>query len=281
MTAVRRISILVALVVAAAILVPVAFAGSGTSSPLLLPTIYVKYTNSCTFSIVNDAGQPVTQLVPGKYQVDVSTPIMFKLLVPGGPSGDPQAPNDFTGCKGWVQFQLTGPGVSLFTTLDSGCDSNDVVGAWTFQPNSTYVFQDLNQPSATKTSITTLAGGTPPVPTKSPYDKTTGKGTLSTDLIGSGILRGTILGKLTATGALTLSYNGKPVSKLKSGRYAFKVTDLDKKGGVTLVPSSKQIESTTLSASRFTGTKQTTVSLGTGHWTVSAPGGQAYTLFVS
>ena len=27
-----------------------------------------------------------------------------------------------TGCRGWVQFQLTGPGVNLATTLDAGCE---------------------------------------------------------------------------------------------------------------------------------------------------------------
>ena len=50
-----------------------------------LPTLYVNYTMNCTFSIVDDAGRPVTTIAPGSYQVEVTTPIMFKLSVPGGP----------------------------------------------------------------------------------------------------------------------------------------------------------------------------------------------------
>src|SRR5579862_2244660 len=151
----RRLSSLVAVLAVAALVVPVANSakatahggsGSTASAVVPLPTLYVRYTNNCTFSVFNDAGQPVTSFAPGKYQVDVTTPIMFKLLVPGGPSGETIAPNDYTGCKGWVQFQMTGPGINVFTTLDSGCDSNDVVGAWTFQPSSTYTLEDLNQP---------------------------------------------------------------------------------------------------------------------------------------
>lgn len=283
MTAARRISILAALVVGVgAAIVPAAGAGSSASSPLVLPTIYVEYTNNCTFSVVGDDGKPISQLIPGRYQVDVQTPIMFKLLVPGGPSGNPQAPNDFTGCKGWVQFQLSGPGVSLFTTLDSGCDSNDVVGTWTFQPNSTYVFEDLNQPSATRMSIATAAGGTPPVPTKSPYSKTSGKGTLSTDLIASSApIKGRLVGKLAANGDLTLTTpKGKPVSRLSPGRYTFLITDNSKRAGVSLAINLKTVLPTTLSTAKFVGTKKTTVPLSAGRWTVSAPGGQAYTISV-
>ena len=279
MMADRRISIpLLVLVLAAAVVVPKALA-MRSASPVPLPTLYVQYTNQCLFSVVNDAGQPVTSIAPGQYELDVSTPIMFRLLAPGGPSGNP---NDFTGCKGWVQFQMTGPGVSVFTTLDNGCSSDNVLGTLKFQPSSTYTLEDMNQPAATKMTITTLAGGTPQLPTKTPYDTTSGTGTLSTDLIGSSApVRATLEGKLAANGKLTLTLRGKPVSKLRSGRYTFAISDQDKQGGVSLQPNVKNVGASQLSGPAFVGTKKTTVSLSTGRWTVSAPGGRGYTLTVS
>jgi hypothetical protein len=281
MLADRRISTLLAvLVFAAAIAVPEALASRATT-PQPLPTLYVQYTNQCTFTVVNDAGQQVTSIAPGHYELDVSTPIMFKLLVPGGPTSSPVAANDFLGCKGWVQFQMTGPGVNAYTTLDSGCSSDLVLGTWTLQPSSTYTLEDMNQPAATKMTITTLANGTPILPTKTPYDTTSGKGTLSTDLVGSSALRGTVQGKLTANGALTLTLKGKAVSKLHSGRYTFTIFDQDPRGGVSLEANARNAKATPLSGSAFVGIKKTTVQLSAGRWTISTPGGHSYTLAVS
>src|SRR5262245_40429075 len=84
---------------------------------------------NCTFSIFDDNDRRVTSIAPGMYQIEVSTPTMFKLVVPGGPGVDYIAPNDYTGCKGWVQFQLSGPGVDLFTTLDFGCTAFQLLSA--------------------------------------------------------------------------------------------------------------------------------------------------------
>jgi hypothetical protein len=278
MAADRRIPILLAvLAVAAALAVPSALA-SRSAAPVPLPTLYINYTNQCTFTVVNDAGQPVTSVAPGQYELDVSTPIMFRLLAPGGP---PANPNDFTGCKGWIQFQMTGPGVTAFSTLDNGCTSNAVIGTWTLQPSSTYTLEDLNQPAATKMTITTLAGGTPQQPTTSPYDATSGKGTLSTDLIGSDALLGTLQGKLAASGKLTLTLKGKPVSRLQSGRYTFAISDQDRKAGVSLQVGAKNGKARQLSGPAFVGTRKTTVNLSAGRWTVSAPGGKLFTLTVS
>jgi hypothetical protein len=275
----RRRKTLVPLAVlmsAAAIVVPNALAAR-SASPVPLPTLYVQYTDQCTFTVVNDAGQTVTSLAPGKYELDVSTPIMFRLLVPGGPT----TATDFTGCKGWVQFQMTGPSVTAFTTLDFGCTSDAIIGAWTLLPSSTYTLQDLNQPGATKQTITTLATGTPQQPTRTPYDTTSGKGTLSSDLIGSSApVRGTVKGMLAANGKLTLTLKGKPISKLPSGRYSFAITDQDKQGGVSLQINVKDVAATQLSGAAFVGTKKTTVVLAAGRWTVSA-GGRSSTLTVS
>jgi hypothetical protein len=94
-------------------------------------------------------------------------------------------------------------------------------------------------------------------------------------------LRGTLQGKLAASGKLTLTLNGKPVSKLQAGRYTFAISDQDKQGGVSLQVNGRKVGATQLAGPAFLGTKKTTVVLSAGRWTVSAPGGQAYTLTVS
>jgi len=276
----RGLLVFAVLVFAAAIAAPASL-GASSAAPVPLPTLYVQYTNQCTFTVVNDAGQTVTSIAPGKYELDVSTPIMFRLLAPGGPSSNP---NDFTGCKGWVQFQMTGPGVNVYSTLDNGCSSDVVVGTWTLQPSSAYTLEDMNQPAVTKMTITTLASGTPQQPTSTPYNSTSGKGTLSTDIVGSSApkpLRGILQGKLAATGKLTLTLKGKQVAKLRPGRYTFAISDQDTKGGVSLQPNGKSLRATQLSGLEFVGTKRTTVQLSAGRWTISAPGGRSYTLAVS
>jgi hypothetical protein len=276
----RLLALVAAVAFSAAVVVPTGL-GSRSATPVPLPTLYVNYTNQCTFTVVNDAGQQVTSLAPGRYELDISTPVMFRLLAPGGPSGNP---NDFTGCNGYIQFQMTGPGVSAASTLDNGCTSNAVVGTWTLQPSSTYTLVDLNQPAATKTTITTSATGTPQQPTTSPYDATSGKGTLSTDPVGSDVTpspRGTLKGDLAANGKLTLTLKGKPVSTLQSGRYTFTIIDRDPKGGVMLHHVKVTPRSTVLSGNAFIGEKTTTVLLGAGRWTISASAGKVFTLTVS
>src|SRR6476659_5182676 len=180
----RAFVLTAALMAAAAVLAPLGTAGRQASGQPALPTLYVQYTMNCTFAIVDDRGNAVTAIAPGTYQVEVSTPIMFKLVRPGGVTVDNIAPNDFTGCKGWVQFQLTGPGVNVFTTLDTGCDAFLILPEQTFKANATYTATDLNQPSVAHESFSTLATGSPTIP-KSPYGATSGKGTLHQDLVAS------------------------------------------------------------------------------------------------
>ena len=146
---------------------------------------------------------------------------------------------------------MTGPGVNVFTTLDNGCSSDNVIGTSTLQPSSTYTLEDLNQPAVTKMTITTLAGGTPQLPTTEPVRHDVGQGHAldGPDRI-ERARRGTLQGKLAANGKLTLTMKGKPVSKLQSGRYTFAISDQDSNGGVTLQVNVKNVEATQLSASR-------------------------------
>jgi hypothetical protein len=214
------------------------------------------YTMNCTFTIVNDAGNQVTSIAPGTYQVDVRTPIPFGTLPPY--ADDPAS--DMTACKGIAQFQLTGPGVNVFTTLAAGCVTDYIVTE-TFQPNANYVAQDLNQPSVARASFTTLGSGTPAAPVATTYGGG-GKGVPETsgDLVGSERLLGTLDAKVGAASKPTLTINGKPVSKLAAGRYNFVLKKLDPRSSFKLLgptstsPTSltKHLATIVLTAGRWT-----------------------------
>ena len=276
---VRRALTVTAVLVAAAILAPLGSASRQAGGAPALPTLYVQYTMNCTFGIFDDAGRPVNAIAPGTYQVEVETPIMFKLVRPGGVTVDNIAPNDFTGCKGWVQFQLTGPGVNLFTTLDSGCDAFLILPQQTFKPNATYTAQDLNQPSVAHASFSTLASGSP-IPPKSPYGTTSGKGTVQQDLVGSAQVRATLSGALSATGKPSLTTKGKPVSVLKTGRYKFAVSDQDAKGSFILEAVNGGTVKN-LTTAPFVGRHSVTVMLTTGRWMYYSKRGRAYFFLVT
>jgi hypothetical protein len=279
---VRFTLLLVAGLTAIAILAPAGGAAGRDNGHPAFPTLYIMYTMSCTFSIIDDHGSPVTTIPPGQYQIEVETPVMFKLAVPGGVESDNIAPNDWTGCKGWVKFQLSGPGVSVFTTLDSGCDAFLNLDAMTFKPSSTYTAVDLNRPGVTQTTFSTAASGTPLVPT-SPYGKTSG-GSTQTELVGSDKalkLAGTLRGSLSASGkpALTTS-KGKAVSIVKAGRYQFHIVDLSKRDSFTLQPVNGKAKD--LTAVEFTGPHTVYVTLSAGRWMYYADSRRAvYFLVVS
>ncbi len=277
---VRHVSILIAALAVAAVIVPAGTAGLRADAPSAFPTLYVVYTMNCTFTFQDDSGKKLTSIAPGTYQVMVSTPVMFKLVVPGGEEVDRPAANDFTGCKGWVQFQLTGPGVDLFTTLDTGCDAYLLLPPHTFKEGATYTAQDLNQPSVTRTALTVLTSGTPDAP-KSPYSATTGKGETSFDLIGSNIpkklgvkLAGTLNGGVSTVGKPTLKRQGKTVSTLKAGRYKITVLDETSKRGFTIQKLGKP--SVTVTGTTFVGKGFKTVTLKAGRWMYSSGPGKAF-----
>jgi hypothetical protein len=241
-----------------------------------VPTIYVQYAMNCTFSFVDDSGNKITSIAPGTYEVEVSTPIMFKLVDTLN-----QAPGDFTGCRGWVQFQMIGPGVNLSTTLDTGCDSNYLLPETTFKAGQTYTAVDLNQPTVAHATLSVLQGGALPSPT-SPYGTGTGKGSTSQDIVGSlqpkTKVNATLTGSLSSAGALALKAGGKPISSLKAGRYRFVITDKDPQAGFML--SGGKVTKT-LSTSGFVGRHTTLVTLTAGRWSYSTSSGKGYSFTVS
>ena len=177
--------------------------------------------------------QACTSIAPGAYQVDVRTPVVFGTLpLPIG-----MASTDFTACKGVPMFQLVGPGVNVSTTMTAGCQS-EVLFTETFQPNSTYVAQDMNQPALTQASFTTLASGTPIAPVVT-YGGGKGVAESTQDIVGSQTSKGKLNATVSANGTATLTNNGKTVSILKAGLYKFSISVKDANGSfIILGPTS-------------------------------------------
>jgi len=234
-------------------------AGAGgslaTPAATAAPTLYVMYSMNCTFTVVDDAGRTITSIPPGTYQVDVRTPVQFGTLPL------PASPTDMTACRGSPQFQLTGPGVSIFTTMTAGCEMDKVFTA-TFQPSSTYVAVDLNQPAVARASFTTLASGSPAPPVVT-YGGGKGVAQASQDIVGSEALQGTLHLSIGAHGAPLLALGGKAVSRLKAGRYRF-VPALTGKAGVYLIGP------TWTAPKKLTGKRAVTITLTSGRWTYYA-----------
>ncbi len=270
-----RISVVIAILAVTAVLVPAAMARS-TGSADNVPTLYVEYTNQCTFSFQNDAGQTVTSIPAGTYEVEVQTPIMFKLI-----TSPNMATGDMTGCGGWVQFQMTGPGVSLASTLDTGCVSSEILPETVFKAGSSYSAVDLNNPSATRTTLTVTTGT--PVAGASPYGTGTGKGESQQQLIGSEskqtTLLGTIYGSLTSNGSLKVLLKGKAVSSLKAGRYRFTITDKSPKAGFTVVLSNGKTK--TITSSAFVGRHSEFLTLTAGSYAYSTGIGTSHSFKVA
>jgi hypothetical protein len=262
---VRRLSTLTAVLAVAAVLVPTASAGLRQS---VLPTLYVEYTMNCTFAISDDGGRRVSSIAPGTYQIYVITPTVFG-------SVDLSGIHDFTACKSFVQFQLTGPGVNAFTTLQDGDEDKDVLKE-TFRAGSTYTAQDMNQPSVARVVFTTSASGAPTAP-NTPYTPSTASGSKSATSSGNVGLevvpfRGTLDGKVTAAGKLSLSFKGSKVASLEAGRY--KIVVDDKASKVGFLVQRKGQKPYTISPVAGVGKRSITLRLRAGQWSFFSPARQ-------
>jgi hypothetical protein len=256
-----------------ALLVGAAFAFTTLgAAQAAVPTLYVTYALKCTFTMTDDSGKPVTAIPAGAYQVQVSTPGSF-----GGM--DLSGISDLTACTGAADFQITGPGVNLHTSLNDGDGSQDVLQA-TFQANGTYVAQDNNNVAGTRTTFTTTAatagsgstgssGGT-----SSGGATTTKTGTPATPATLKGILTGTV----TAAGKATLTYKHKALATLAPGLYKITVNDKSKKVG--LIVQMQHGATTTVSTGPGVGTKTVTVNLKAGQWFFYTAKGAAKSGFI-
>jgi hypothetical protein len=252
---------LLAVLAVAASLVP------GANAAGVLPTLYVKYAMNCTFTITNDDGGSVSSIAPGTYQVDVTSPLDFQTIDLSGIS-------DFTACRGFARFQLTGPGVSLGTTIGDGGESSALMKA-TFQAGSTYVALDLNQPSVARVAFTTTATGTPGSPT-TPSSSVSSQGTGGA--AAKIPFRGSLDAIVYSAKKLTLTRNGKKVISLKTGQYTFSVDDESAKAGFSVQVLHGKAQTVTSAA--YTGSHDVTLTLKPGRWSFFTPGGTKNVFFV-
>ena len=219
----------------------------------VLPTIYIDYTGTnCTFTMVGDSGSSFTSIPPGTYQLVLTA-------------------DDFVSCPNALpNFQLAGPGVQVNTPIDNGTGSaaNFTV---MFQAGSTYVAQDLNQPLS-KITFTTQASGSVGTVTVPSSNAPTAKPTSSTDSPTKQdttttkktpvVNRGTLEGIVSASGKITLTFDGKPVTEITAGRYQVKVVDKSRQEGFTIQQVSKL--PTTVTGISFVGHRSATVVLSAG-----------------
>ncbi len=231
--------------------------GNSGATATALPTLYVTYDTSCNFKITTDSGAAAGSAVPyGTYNVLVNT------IFPFAAGGEASCTN--------VEFQLTGPGVSLSTDLTLG-DASSEYDTETFQANATYRAVDNNHPntggSVFSTSNTQVSAVTAPSGTQTGSGTKSGTGTGKTSAIGTSIkspLRGTLTGLVSTAGVLSLTEKGKPVKSLTAGRYTFAVTDKSRKSSFTV--QEVRAGATTVTAASFVGKRSVTINLRAGQW---------------
>jgi hypothetical protein len=157
-------------------------------------------------------------------------------------------------------------------------------GVWsvTFQPNSTYTFQDDYRPALIHVVFRTTATASSSASVSTPSSTSKSSGSVAnSDVAGSGLvpLRGTLKGVVRATGKLSLTYGGKTVATLKAGRYAFVVDDQTAKRGFQL----QRIAAApiTLTSAAYVGKKLVRVSLKPGQWWFFSSGGAKRSFMVA
>ena len=249
-------------------------ARAGTEQAANLPTIYVNYTMNCTFGMTDAMGRALTSISPGPYQILVTSPVPFAAV-------DLAGINDMTACKGSANFQLTGPGVSLTTTMDDG-DSDSVFIYATFLPSSTYTAVDTTQPSVARLMFTTTATG--PVSTQATTTTTT---TISPPKPASSSGGVSLLPVITKVGALTatvtsgggarLMRDGRAVTVLGAGTYKVTVTDESKLNGFVLEHGTSR--PLLITGAAFVGRHSVSVKLTKGEWSFYLTGTGAKTYF--
>jgi hypothetical protein len=226
------------------------------------PTLYVNYKLDCTFTVTVDGGGSTASLPPGVYQVWVGTP-------------EPLADDPDAGCP-YPMFQLTGPGVNITTDLSSGGETVAQFTA-TFAAGATYVAQDLQVASSRRTigvaasgSASSLASGSTSTATSagSKSSDTNQSQSVVGSAVGKTALRGSLVGAVTPAGMPSLTRSGKPVTILKSGRYAIVVDDRSAQAGLVLEPTHGP--ALTVTGAGFVGKKQATITLTKGQWSFGA-----------
>jgi hypothetical protein len=182
-----------------------------------------------------------------------------------------------------LDFQIIGPNVSLQENMGGGEETamSDYV---TFVGSSQYRYSDgnnINSPvSYLQTSAGTGSTGANGSGLPGSNDQTSGTGSSNPTVVGSnngsssGLLtgstsasiplRGTLTGTVGATGALTLKFDGKPITSVEQGRYTVTISDHSSKNGFTIQHANQ--DPTTVSTVPFVGKRSANLTLRPGQW---------------
>jgi hypothetical protein len=223
------------------------------------------------------AGAASAQVPDGQLLFNVERNGSIRLTLLGGtPVGTAPIPpgnysvivrNEFKDPEGSARYiYLSGPGVQLAADANQG-EQDDTTFTFAFHPNATYTWSDGANPSVGGVFRTSTSGS----PGADAGSFSAGGGSAGSSKSGAaakppGPVLGTLQGKLTRTGKLTLTYGGKAVSAraLKQGRYTIVVVDQNRTQAFSVQRAGKP--GITVTGLPFVGKKTVTIQLDRGKW---------------
>jgi hypothetical protein len=236
-----------------------ALAPAASTSSATNPTLYVSFSVNGTASLSRSDGTTINTssaaptVIPAGY---------YTLLFQDG--GE---------CIPLPYFRLSGPGVNIVTTADSGAE-NRLPTLVHFLPVSTYSWVDSATPGVVHqfTTSSQVVGAPPPAPARSPGSFS------STDIVGSELQVGSLSVTIAANGNVTVLQAGKPPRTLEPGRYRFTIVNHDPRSGFAI----KRSASHTVAVARapFSGRRSVSVRLTAGKWIFMATPGKGSSSFV-
>jgi hypothetical protein len=215
-----------------------------------------------------DATLTVTYIGSSSLQVRLAdgTTVRSGATIPAGSYQVLVDDADYTNPK----FVMTGPGVNISSDLNSsgmGIDRPAFFGPYSFPTGSTYTLQDANIGASSAVTFTASASAT-----TSGASSSGGSSSVSGGSSGSSSgattsttkMVGTLKAAVSVSGKPTLTFNGKAVKTLKTGRYTVTVGDHSKKAG--LIVWKRGSHAMTLSGSAALGSSSHAVTFNTGKW---------------
>ncbi len=179
---------------------------------------------------------------------------------------------------GMPYFHLTGPAVNVLENMNEGGIASLTDNAY-FTPLATYTWTNDSLPGVVYSfTASPVVLGTPP---STPVSPKSGAPAPSQDIVGSdsGAVLGTLEGRVSAGGVISLDFKGKLAARLTAGRYRVVVTDRSAADGFMLERAKHAV--LTLTGLKFVGRHSETVSLTAGRWLYTpGPGKKRYALIV-
>jgi hypothetical protein len=193
-------------------------------------------------------------------------------LLSGAPLGGPTPPGSIIASgtytievqvtAGPADFQIVGPGVNF---IDN--EPSTETYTLTFEPNSTYSYEDVTDPSGTLGYFTTNATVAPQPVAPAPVLSTTpetNSDVVGSEAAGTKATLATLVSVLSRADTATLSAAGKHVSQLKPGRYTLSIDDESARAGFVLQEQGHL--AVHLTSAAFTGRHTLELTLAAGRW---------------